>query len=205
MTKIEQIQYAIDQRRPMLYPIRDVRGMSGDRIRMILSSLTDISKHYLECGLYCGLSLTSACYNNHSLKSVTGIDSWAEFTNRGKINPRNEFLNACQKYFPEHLQLNLIERNCWDVKELPHKPDLYYYDGDHSELSQEKALTHFGPMCADEFIYCCDDWNRPEVQRGTHKGLEMFDVLYEWSYIPPQLNDSDWWCGFYVALLKQKK
>ena len=196
--------------REPLFPITDVRGMTGEYIRLILNELVAKSEVYLEAGLYCGLSFTSAMYKNNHISRAIAIDSWAEFTNHGRINPRKEFLEAVKKYYPNEVPLSLIESDHWQVTSLPAKPDLYYYDGDHSEQSQERALTHFGKMCADEFIYCCDDWNWEKVRKGTRKGLEQFEVVNEWEKIlTPERGRTDttdkyWWNGFYVALLRQK-
>ncbi len=158
---------------------------------------------YLECGVYCGLSFTSAMYRNHNLKHAVAIDSWTEKFGKG-IDPRKEFLENIDKYYPKGVPFTLIESNHWDVKELPEAPDLFYYDGAHDSLSQEKALTHFGPMCAYEFTYCVDDWNWPEVRNGTMKGLDQFEILDAWEKTTPKDDDPEWWNGFFVAKLRQK-
>jgi hypothetical protein len=187
-----------------LYPITQVRGMSGESIRQLLNGLVAKADVYMECGLYCGLSFTSAMQHNTLLKRAIAIDLWAEFTQGGRINPRAEFLAAVEKFYPKDVPLSLIERDHWSVTELPAKPDLFYYDGDHSESSQARALTHFGPMCADEFTYCCDDWNWERVRKGTMKGLDRFTILDQWEKRVASDNDAQWWNGFYVARLKQK-
>lgn len=189
--------------RPM-YPIADVRGMSGDGIRQILNRLAASSNVYLECGVYCGLSFTSAMYNNTTLQRAIAIDSWAEFTNQGRINPRKEFLAAVEKYYPKEIPFTLIEQDHWSVKGLPEQPDLFYYDGDHSELSQQKALTHYGPMCTEYFTYCVDDWNWERVRKGTLKGLDHFTIIDAWEKLVPTADDKNWWNGFAVFRLQQK-
>jgi hypothetical protein len=187
-----------------LYPIEDVRGMSGQSIRQLLNGLVAGAKVYLECGLYCGLSFTSAMQHNTFLTRAIAIDSWAEFTQGGRIKPREEFLAAVAKYYPKNVPLTLLEQDHWSVTELPAKPDLFYYDGAHDERSQERALTHYGPLCAEEFIFCCDDWNWEKVRRGTLRGLDHFTILDQWEKRVPSDNDKEWWNGFYVALLRQK-
>lgn len=188
-----------------LFDIKEVRGLSGDCIRRILNKLVSESTVYLECGVYCGLSFTSAMYGNILLKHAIAIDSWAEKFGKG-IDPRKEFLAAVEKYYPKEVPFTLIEANHWDVKELPEKPDLFYYDGAHDEFSQQRALTHFGPMCAKEFTFCVDDWNRPVVRKGTLKGLAQFEIVDAWEKILAQTdtNDKQWWNGFAVFKLKQK-
>ncbi len=211
----------------LLFDIKEVRGMTGQKIRQILNTLASEATVYMEAGLYCGLSFTSAMYKNTNIELAIAIDSWAEFTNHGRINPRLEFLDACEKFYPKGVPLSLIESDHWKVTQLPPlpaytigessmgstypaKPDLFYYDGAHDEQSQMRALTHFGPMCAEEFTFCCDDWNWEQVRRGTKRGLDWFTVVDEWEKILPfapgrkDTTDVDWWNGFYVARLKQK-
>ncbi len=187
-----------------LYPIADVRGMTGESIRQLLNYRVSQARVYLEAGLYCGLSFTSAMYENEKLERAIAIDSWAEFTDKGRINPRNEFLAAVKKYYPPNVPLTLIEQDHWTVKGLPEVPDLFYYDGDHSELSQQRALSHFGPMCAGEFFYCVDDWNWDRVRRGTLKGLSNFTIIDGWEKFTTSGSDSEFWNGFAMFKLKQK-
>jgi hypothetical protein len=189
-----------------LFPITEVRGLTGQLIRETLNTLVKDATVYLECGVYCGLSFTSAMYGNTNIRHAIAIDSWAERFGKG-IDPRKEFMNAVAKYYPGTIPLTLIESDHWQVKVLPDKPDLFYYDGDHSEDSQRKALTHYGPMCTEEFTFCCDDWNWIKVRKGTQKGLDMFTVVDEWELFTNKdgnSNDPLWWNGFYIAKLRQK-
>lgn len=189
---------------PELFPITEVRILSGQRIRQFLNALLSEGElHYLEVGVYCGGSFAAATYKNENLLSVTAIDSWAERFGGG-AQPKKEFMDAVAKYVPKNVQFTLIENNCWAVESLPYPPDVFYYDGPHTALDQEKALTHFGPKCADQFIYMVDDLNWKQVQAGTRKGLEKFNVLWELEIFSRGDSQPDWWNGFGVFILEQK-
>jgi hypothetical protein len=187
-----------------LFPISEVRILSGERIRQFLNNLLGLGEfHYLEVGVYCGGSFSAATYHNDKLASVTAIDSWAERFGGG-AQPKKEFLEAVAKYVPKNVPFTLIENNCWAVDKLSHAPDVFYYDGPHTALDQEKALTHFGPMCAKQFIYICDDYNWKQVQAGTRKGLEKFNVIWELEIFSRGDSQPDWWNGLFIAVLEQK-
>lgn len=191
-----------------LYPIEDVTGLTGERIRQLLNGLVAQSDCYLECGVYCGLSFTSATYGNGNLSRAIAIDNWAE--KFGVKDPRQQFHNAIDRYFPRSVPLSIIEKDHWSVTVLPGVPDVFYYDGAHDAKSQERALTHFGPMCTKRFVYCCDDYSWPEVKAGTEKGLKGFRVLWDIALGDMAVGhlkstpSKNWWNGFYVALLEQE-
>lgn len=215
MITIEQIEKAIaNAKDPLttrnLFPISNIRILSGNGIRKLLNEIASHSEYYLEAGVFCGGTFCAAIYNNDNLKGVCAIDHWNE--NANYANGKNSFNQHVPQYKPKNVPLTLIEKNHWDVSELPFKPDFYFYDGAHDEASQEKALTHFGKMCTDTFCFVVDDWNNKEVQAGTRKGLEHFEILFE-HLIPTQYNArsltsphiSPFWNGFGVWILKQKK
>lgn len=191
-----------------LFPIDSVRHLTGNRNRHFLNAIASRADHYLEVGVYCGASFSAAIYKNQNLKMAIAIDSWAENFGGG-AEPKKEFFEAMDKYLPPNFNWQLYQQNCWDVTELPVKPDVFYYDGAHDEKSQERALTHFGKMCADQFVYICDDYNPysphwQQVVRGTKKGLSGFNVLWEAEIISTGDSRPDWWNGMYVGLLSQK-
>jgi hypothetical protein len=58
----------------------------------------------------------------------------------------------------------------FDRSLLKNKFSVYFYDGDHSVISHEQALTYYYDYLENYFIYICDDWNSPDVQEGTKRG-----------------------------------
>jgi hypothetical protein len=110
---------------------------------------------------------------------------------------------------PHAMELRLLRSDCFevDLSVLPKPFDLYLYDGGHSEEQQRKGLTYYLPVLADEFIFCCDDYSWPDVQKGTQDGIKEsnLDILFEQEMITKSSHDNEsWWNGFYVALLKKK-
>ncbi len=177
--------------------------LTGNRIKTFLNELNKQVDRYLECGVYCGVTFCSAIYGNDHLKAIA-IDSWAERFNLKHGHPRDLFLENVETFRGKTV-INLIQSDHWAVKELPFKPQVYFYDGAHDALSQEKALTHYGKMCEDTFIFVVDDYNRKEVKDGTARGLQHFEVLYSLE-LGNSMNDSEgWWCGIAVFVLKQKR
>lgn len=209
---IDQVKEAIregEQLSRNLYPIHRIKILSGDAIRHTLNALASRAEYYLEAGVYCGGSFCAATFNNTNLKGTCAIDNWGE--NFHYQTGRDAFKQNVAQFFPKDVPFTLIEKNHWEVEQLPFTPDLYYYDGKHDALSQEKALTHFGPMCAEKFVYCVDDLNNAEVKTGTYRGLERFNVLYRHEVFTPfnarTLTSpyvSPYWNGFGIYLLEQK-
>lgn len=185
-----------------LFDISNVRILSGERNRQLLNALLGYSKplHYLEVGAYCGGSFAAAMFKNKHVASATVIDSWAEKFGGG-AKPREEFMAAYEGYVPKEIPFTLLEQDCWSVTKLPHKPDVFYYDAGHTALDQERALTHFGPMCANNFIYLVDDYNWPKVYEGTRKGLKNFDIEFELEILSRTESDKDWWNGLGIFIL----
>jgi hypothetical protein len=185
-----------------------VPALSSLKIRHLMNNLGAISTRYLECGVHRAGLFSSTIRNNDNLQMAVGIDSFAsDEENEEKIEP----------IFHENV------RKC-----IPHKPylffkgdtfsidprqfysdwpiDLYLYDADHSYKSQRKAVTHFLPAMADEFIMCVDDFDWEEVSRGTREGLleAPVQILYERVFKGNNHDNETWWNGFAIFLLKKK-
>lgn len=210
MNKEELIEAVASLDHPdTLFPKEEIpHSLTGDKVRQLLNALVKRSTIYLECGVYCGGTFNAAMYKNNHITKAVAIDSWAEtfgITTRLGIKPRTEFMNNVAKYFPKGVPFQMIEADHWAVTSLDCKPDLFFYDGAHDSNSQEKALTHFGKMCADTFVYVVDDFDWPKVVVGTNRGLEHFEVLDSYYLTTNKPSDAEhFWNGIYVALLKQK-
>lgn len=50
---------------------------------------------------------------------------------------------------------------------------MYFYDGAHTALDQEKAFTYSDSLFAPIFIAIIDDWNHSPVKIGTRKAFEQ--------------------------------
>jgi len=155
--------------------ILQINGMSGRRTRHFYNNLLTMpDSRYLEIGTWKGSSVCSAMFQNNA--SVVCIDNWAGFN-----GPKDDFFKNFNK-FKGNNTARFIEKDCFsiDVSTLP-KFNIYLYDGNHTEDSHYKALTHYIDAMDDTFIYVVDDWNWKAVREGTQKAIKDLDlkILYE--------------------------
>jgi hypothetical protein len=192
--------------------ILQLDGMSGIRTRHFynnLLSMKDMS--YLEIGMWKGSTLCAAMYKNTA--TVVGIDNWSEF---GEVrgDPKSEFLANLNTFKGEN-RVRIIEKDCFlvDTSTLP-KFNVYTYDGEHSEESHYKALTHFISAMEKEFIYVCDDWNWDQVRNGTQRAIRDLDLSIVYEIDIRLTNDNShtpahhpelrlWHNGVYACLLRK--
>lgn len=178
-----------------------LEGMNSSRVRHLYNNLGSISTKYLEIGVWRGASLISTCFGNELQHFA--VDSFTEFNADGTV--QEQFKRNCM----EHLgKCNYADRNCFEITELPFKPDMYTYDGSHDEDGHIKAVTHFFPMMADKFLFLCDDFGEDgegfyHVQTATRKGLELVSSQYkvEKEWVLPKKEG--FWEGFFVALINR--
>jgi len=183
-------------------------GMSGRMTRHFYNNLLNFEDaRYLEVGTWKGSSTCAAMYGNHA--HVVCIDNWSLFQ-----GPKDEFLRNFERYKGEN-DARFIEADCFsvDVSSLP-RFNVYLYDGDHSEESHYRALTHFYPALDDVFILVVDDWNWADVRDGTHRaiaelGLEVVHtrevrLTQDNRHTPKTLARASWWNGIYITVLRKK-
>ena len=187
--------------------IINMEGMSGVKTRHFYNNLlSHEDSRYLEIGTWKGSSVCSAMCGNKA--NVVCIDNWSEFG-----GPKNEFLVNFEKFKGEN-DASFIENDCYkvDVSTLP-KFNIYMYDGNHTNDSHYKALTHYYNCLDDMFIFIVDDWNWIDVRNGTLSAINNLNlkVLYEREirltynnyHTPMPLAKATWWNGIYVAILKK--
>lgn len=90
--------------------------------------------------------------------------------------------------------------------------NVYFYDGNHSVLSQELALCLFDSILTDTFIVVIDDWNDLKVQQGTINALQKlpYKVLLQITVTGPagqrgpngHLMDG-WSNGLFIAVIQK--
>lgn len=214
MDKIELIKQAIEKAKHRQSNMDEVAwsvpALSSLNIRHLMNNLGAISTNYLECGVHKGGLFCSTIRNNRNLESVTANDNWASDENSNE-KAEDIFRESIRRCVPIDKWLHVDIRKCDTFDLLPihitGKPiDLYLFDADHSYESQRKAITHFMPAMADEFIICVDDHDWDDVWKGTHAGLleAGVEVLFEDAFKGGDHDNDGWWNGFYVALLKKK-
>lgn len=211
---------AIEDADQMISPLPSeqyqVPALTSLRIRHLLNSIGKLGTKYLEVGVHKGGTFTASVAGSDNLKEIVAIDSFESDENDyektvnqyGKARP--EFEEWAKKFVPSSSKFELVVSDSFqvDLKKLPKQIDIYLYDGDHSKLSQEMALTYYKDVLADEFIFMVDDFDWGEVEEGTRSGIEKarLEIVYEKHLRSKGSHDNDsWWNGFYVALLKKSE
>lgn len=215
--KIKAIKEAIEKAKNLQSKMDqtawDVPALSSLRIRHLMNNLGAISTRYWDCGVHLGGLYCSTIRNNPNIVWAGANDNFAsDATNEDKAYP--QFVANADKCKSPDTFVSLTINNTFDVDPLlVNGPiDLYLFDADHSYESQRKAMTHFLPAMADEFIVCVDDWQYGDVKKGTIDGLAdsgckiLFqqELLNEEPYNEEEHRNMQWWRGYYIALLKKK-
>ena len=101
------------------------------------------------------------------------------------------------------MRYQVIEQDCFQIDlSLFTKPiNLYFYDGEHYPLSQEKAFTYFDQIFDDTFIAVIDDWSVTLVAESTYGAFEKlnYTVLFQ-ATLPASRK---WWNGLHVAVIRK--
>lgn len=217
--KISAIQGAIEKAKNLQSKIDEtawsVPALSSLRIRHLMNNLGSISTSYLECGVHRGGLFCSTIRNNPNLINIVANDSFASDATSGESIESHFFANVTMCASKESSFTMLLGDTFGDLPSivgLQPPIDLYLFDADHSYESQRKAMTHFLPAMADEFIYCCDDWQYGDVKRGTMDGLAesgceiLFqeELLNTEPYTEDEHRNMEFWRGYAVFLLKKK-
>jgi hypothetical protein len=180
-----------------------LNGMSSEKVRHLLNNVcSGENTRYLEIGVWKGSTFYSALCGNKP-EVALAIDNFSQFA-----GSEQEFLSTIDRL--KTSKVHFLNANCWKLTTeqlMEHAPfNVYFYDGGHTAWEQQQALTYFLPALADEFIYICDDWNFPDVPKGTEAGLleSKLTVVKSW-VLPAKFNGDteNWWNGLYVAILRK--
>lgn len=186
-----------------------IEGMSGALTRHLYNNLCDLRKpgggptRYLEVGAWKGSSTISALYNNAHCRA-TVVDNWSEFGAPRAEFERNMALFLGWPHAAPHVQV--LNEDCWALATPPaHAPfDVYLYDGAHTVLDHERALTALWPLLADVFIFVVDDWNWAQAKAGTGAALAKVEALgarvaHRVEIAAPEGGDGFWnGCGIFL-------
>jgi len=151
----------------------DVQSHSTAKVRMLLNKLVSelpSDEAYFEIGCLKGGTLISALLGNRHATAYA-CDNWSEYLHE---NPEKQFWNNLKRYRGRIAEPKVIKDDCWNLVKNPpfEKPvGIYFYDGDHSFESQERALTVFAKYLAERCIVLVDDWNWDDVKAGTWAGI----------------------------------
>lgn len=197
----ESIDYANSDETKLNNKALNMTGMSSKKVRNFLNKIVSYPKvSYLEIGVWQGSTFYSALYGNQP-EYALAIDNFSEF--EGNIQTFQNNMSDVNAEF------SFLNTDCFNLTIRPReKFNVYFYDGNHSFDSQKLALTYYDFMLMDEFIYICDDWNFPEVPKGTIAGIEenKLQIIRDWTLPANHNGDTEnWWNGLYIAVIKKSK
>jgi len=186
-------------------------GMSGSYTRHFYNNLCAMpGTRYLEIGSWKGSSIAAAMCKN-SMDVCVAIDNWSEFG-----GPKNEFIQVFDRYKGSN-NARFIEKDCFHPELIesliPHKFNIYMFDGYHSVEAQYNALVKYLPCLDDTFIWIVDDWNAPEVRTGTLNAIRDTGVRVLWkqetrstwdnSHAEMNLAKATWWNGLATFVIQK--
>jgi hypothetical protein len=217
MDLLEHFRWALEQAEdnasnlsPLYSELFPVPGMSGKRTRALLNNVCNADHlgqpiRYLEVGLWQGSTFFSALHGNRI--HAVGIDDWSQFSEarEGYALPKDVF----GKFLPTFMGENDVmigEGDCFTF--FPDERfNVYFYDGEHSVLSQYRALSHFISSMDDTFIWLVDDYKSPEVREATRLVINDLGLnrLHEAHLGLDRRTEDDewWWSGLYAAVLRK--
>lgn len=184
--------------------VLSLEGMSSPKVRHLLNNLCSLpGTNYLEIGTWKGSTWVAALYNNSlAISSAIAIDNWSQFN-----GPKDQFTINC-RHFLKDMKYQFIENNCFrvDLSLFSNPVNLYFYDGDHTKLAQEKAFTYFNKIFDNTFIAVIDDWNFTNVPLGTYAAFTKlnYTIVFE-TILPARWNGDydNWWNGIYIAVIRK--
>lgn len=192
--------------------VKTLNGMSGRKYRYLINNLIQSldNARYLEVGSWQGSTACSAMYGN-KCKSIC-IDNWSE-TMQG-VHAKEGFERNVNNILTPDIDFKFIEDdfNNVDFTTLG-KYNVYLYDGAHAEKDQYNGIVRAQPALDDVHYLIVDDWNGPEVQKGTLDALRdlgntivaRIDVLTRRDGVHPILHSqySDWHNGYFIAVVQK--
>jgi predicted O-methyltransferase YrrM len=205
---IQEVLVDIDQVKEEIAP--DVGALSSKKIRVLLHRLAERlprSESYVEIGTHIGGTLISGLLDQKDITAYA-CDNWCFPYSNGKP-AREVFFQNLQKYKDRLPEIKLLEMDAFEMlkNDTFEKPvGIYFYDADHSEESQYKAIVMMYPYLADESIVVVDDFGMPQVQSGTWRAVRIIrpKELYFWAHYPRVDHDAkEFWNGIGVLWIKK--
>lgn len=194
------IDYSTGDKTKLNKKALSIEGMSSKYVRNMLNKAVSYpGTKYLEIGVWKGSTFYSALCNNTPEYAVA-IDNFCSFG-----GPRSEFHENMKDI---NVPYEMLDEDCFkvDISKFKQKFNVYFYDGEHSELDQEMALTYYHEALEDDFLYICDDYNVPQVQEGTQKAISKLNlkIIEQQSLFSKHNGDtSSWWNGIWIAKLQK--
>jgi len=198
--------------------VADIRGLTSMKVRCFLNNICSEERTvYLEIGSYQGATFLAALYANNI--NAIAIDNWGVEKMLPAITPmwgnikepvvrtksKDIFLQNL-KNFKGTNNVQVLDENYlnFDKKSLLYRPNVVFYDGEHTFKDQYQVLTEFKDYLADEFVLIVDDWNWEK--RGVLKGIKdlNLNVKYKKEIFTKGEDSDDFWNGLGIFLLSRK-
>lgn len=183
-----------------------VGGFSTPTMRHLFNNICNIDGTYLEVGLWMGGTFVASF--NKGLISI-GIENYAQ--DFGVVGVKDILEANIDKHKERAKEIQLHFTDCFTIDKslLPKNMDIFFYDGIHGEFEQSIALPKFLDNMADTFIFIVDDFNWPQVFKGTNTGLEslhdQITIKNCWTLRGYELeNDHIWHNGAAIYLISKK-
>lgn len=205
------IRLAVELKRGNVTPeVMDIPGMAAAKNRIMLNHLVSYPKaRYLEVGVYVGATFCAALHGNKP-QYACAIDNFSQFD-----GTEAEFKKNTDRFVDT--KFDFFNRDCFNLtrtqkeKLKKQRINMYVYDGPHTAEDHYKAITEYYEFLDDIFIIVVDDWNLPEVRKGTFVGLKEKSILVHWQ-IDLKADTTDgtkdmkgWWNGVWVAVCQKRK
>lgn len=196
---------------PLFEGIYSIKGMSGRKYRLFINTLIKNLNNpsYLEVGTWAGSTLCSAIHGNKV--NAVAIDNWSQFG-----GPRELFFKNIQTYVTPEVFLTVIEN---DFRAVDYSAigtfNVYLFDGPHSEQDQYDGLHLALNALENEFIFIVDDWNWPQVRKGTLNAIKSNNLRVLYSAEVRTTSDNThpkiaheaslWHNGYFISVLAKQE
>ena len=180
----------------------NIKGMSSFKNRHFLNNVCELPDlKYLEIGTWQGSTLCSAMYQNEGV--FYAIDHFVPNFSQDGDRPVKELLFENLDKFGLQDKLSFFDADSFkfNLSNITHKINVYFYDGDHTREAQRDALLYYKSVLAEEFIYIVDDWSSVKgVQRGTFEAITSDFEQLDYFEAPK----GEWWQGLGIFVLRKK-
>jgi Methyltransferase domain len=189
--------------------VLNMPGMSGKKYRTLINRLIEKTSdaRYLEIGSWKGSTACSAMYGN--TVNLICIDNFTFTDSNGGFHI-DELVDNINNVITDDIEVNIFDI---DFRKVDYsaigKFNVYFYDGPHDEKDQYDGVVLVQPALDNTFTLIVDDWNGPEVQRGTFNAIKNLNLeilcSIEIKVIDPTESNefSDWHFGYFISVLKK--
>jgi hypothetical protein len=190
-----------------------IAGMSGRKYRCFINNLVEQlpAPRYLEIGSWAGSTLCSAIFGNKV--DAVAIDNWSQFG-----GPSDKFFAHLSK-FKGTARVSFLEQ---DFRAVDYTGlggtlgpfNVYLFDGPHTFKDQYDGVVITQPALVTPYVQIVDDWNWPNVRKGTLKAIADLGLRIEFMAQirtslddqhapPPNGQNSDWHNGYCISVLSR--